>query len=377
MALCGIRVVELAGLAPAPFCGMILSDFGAHVTRIDKVGGQTDMDRLSRGKRSIALDLKHEEGVEVVRTMCTQADVLIEPFRKGVMERLGLGPARLLVDNPMLIYARMTGFGQSGIMADRAGHDINYLALSGILSCLAGKNKPPTPPINMLADFAGGGLMCAFGILVALLERHTSGKGQVVDASMVEGAAYVGTWMYTSQDLPLWGRPTGENTLDGGSHFYRTYRTSDGKYMAVGALEPKFYTQLLDGLGLDPDEVPQFGDADQLSQLLASKFSQHTQMHWCRVFDSRDACVSPVLSMQEAPNHPHNVARKSFVHSPDGKPVPQPAPRLTRTPGVVGRGGIRPHLGEHTAVILKEIGYTKSDIQALIDSGIAKLQSKI
>ena len=230
MALRGLKVIELAGLAPAPVCGMILSDFGAQVIRVDKMGNGLNYDVTARGKRSIALNVKKPEGVDILRKLCQSADVLIEPFRPGVMERLGLGPGLLTQENPKLIYARLTGFGQTGPYKDMAGHDINYLALSGVLSCLGRKTENPLPPVNLLADFAGGSFTCAMGIMAALLERSSSGQGQVIDSCMVEGAAYVGSWLF-AMGPHVWGKPRGENILDSGTHFYETYKTKDGKYL--------------------------------------------------------------------------------------------------------------------------------------------------
>ncbi|NXF89395.1 AMACR racemase, partial [Eubucco bourcierii] len=247
MALGGVRVLELAGLAPAPLCGMILADFGARVVRVDRTRSASNSDVQARGKRSLALNLKRPSGVAVLKRLCRGADVLIEPFRHGVMEKLGLGPEVLLQENPRLIYARLTGFGQTGKYAKSAGHDINYLALSGVLSKLGRKDEKPYAPLNLLADFAGGGVMCAVGIVMALYERTKSGKGQVIDASMVEGVAYLSSFLWKSQNSMLWSRPRGENLLDSGAPFYETYKTSDGKFMAVGAIEAQFYEQLLKG----------------------------------------------------------------------------------------------------------------------------------
>ncbi|KAK4315645.1 hypothetical protein Pmani_013136 [Petrolisthes manimaculis] len=337
MALRGVRVVELAGLAPAPFCAMILADFGANVVRIDRPNAP-DIDRLGRGKRSIILDLKKPQGVDIVKKLCASADVLIEPYRRGVMEKMGLGPNILTKDNPRLIYARLTGYGQDGPFADMAGHDINYLSLTGLLSMLGRKEGPPTPPINLLADFAGGGLMCALGISLALLERTRSGMGQIVDANMVEGAAYTGSWIYSSQDISwLWGKSRGCNLLDSGAHFYNTYKTKDGRYMAVGAIEPQFYHQLITLLGLDPDVVGQMDDSDSMKKVLEAKFKEKTQKEWTEIFDGKDACVTPVLTMEEAPHHPHNAYRGTFIPSSTngGQYEPRPAPYLSRTPGSV------------------------------------------
>ncbi|KAG5834091.1 hypothetical protein ANANG_G00257580 [Anguilla anguilla] len=243
MALAGVRVIELAGLAPAPFCGMVLADFGARVIRVDRTKVAMAMDKQARGKQSVALNLKKPQGVAVLKRLCLQSDVV----RTGVMEKLGLGPDELLQENPRLVYARLTGFGQCGSYATSAGHDINFLAMSGLLSMLGRPADDPQPPLNLLADFAGGGLMCALGITLALLERHASGRGQVIDASMVEGAAYMGSFVWKSRAIGLWNRPRGQNMLDGGAPYYGTYLTADGKHMAVGAVEPQFYDQLLQG----------------------------------------------------------------------------------------------------------------------------------
>jgi len=371
MALKGIRVVELAGLAPAPFCGMILSDFGANVIRVDKAKGSVDIDRLDRGKRSIALDLKHASGQAIVHKLCSKADVLIEPFRRGVMEKLSLGPQLLLKENPSLVYARLTGFGQNGPYADRAGHDINYIALAGILSTIGRKNDKPIAPINLLADFAGGGMLCALGICMALLERTRSGLGQVIDANMVEGSAYLGTWLWTSQDMYIWGKPRGENVLDTGSHCYDTYKTKDGKYVAVGALEPQFYAALLEGL--NAGEIDQFDDSDAGKSKLSSVFATKTREEWMEIFEGKDACVMPVLDLKEAPLHRHNQERQSFLKLPNGHHVPRPAPLLTRSPACPNL--TRPSIGQHTEEILKEVGYTQQEINCLEKENVVKINS--
>ncbi|XP_068236519.1 alpha-methylacyl-CoA racemase isoform X2 [Palaemon carinicauda] len=371
MALRGIKVVELAGLAPAPFCGMILSDFGANVIRVDKPTGP-HIDRSGRGKRSVVIDLKKPDGINVVKRMCSKADILIEPYRPGVMEKIGLGPADLMKENPKLIYARLTGFGQTGPYAEMAGHDINYVAISGLLSMLGRKEGKPTPPINLLADFAGGGLMCAFGISLALLERSKSGLGQVIDASMVEGAAYTGSWLYSSRDLYIWKGSRGSNWLDSGVHFYDTYETKDGKYMAVGAIEPQFYQQFITLLGLTTEEVGQLDDPDEMKKIIGKSFSAKTREEWTKVFEGKDACVTPVLSMDEAPLHPHNVARGSFIKASDGHFEPKPAPLLSRTPGTVIEGAIAPKVGQHTCEVLNELGYTKQEIDALLCNNVAE-----
>ncbi|KAJ8395634.1 hypothetical protein AAFF_G00031150 [Aldrovandia affinis] len=371
MALAGVRVIELAGLAPAPFCGMILADFGARVIRVDRTKVTMAMDTLARGKQSVALNLKKPEGVAVLKRLCVQSDVVIEPFRKGVMEKLGLGPDELQQENARLIYARLTGFGQSGLYATSAGHDINYLAMSGLLSMLGRKTEEPYAPLNLVADFAGGGLMCALGIVLALLERSRSGKGQIIDASMVEGAAYVGSFMWKSRSIGMWNRPRGENMLDGGAPYYDTYQTSDGKHMAVGALEPKFYDQLIQGLGLDPANLPpqmSFSDWPELKQIFSRTFASRTQAEWCDVFDGTDACVTPVLPLDEVHSHPHNRERGSFQKDIQGEVSPRPAPVLSRTPATpcLSRD---PLIGEHTVSVLEEFGYGAAEVEQLLSSG--------
>ncbi|NXK55586.1 AMACR racemase, partial [Chauna torquata] len=368
MALSGLRVLELAGLAPAPLCGMILADFGACVVRVDRVlHSAVASDVQGRGKRSLALDLKRPQGAAALKRLCRGADVLIEPFRHGVMEKLGLGPEVLLQENDRLIYARLTGFGQTGKYAKSAGHDINYVALSGVLSKLGRKCENPYAPINLLADFAGGGVLCAMGILTALYERTRSGKGQVVDASMVEGIAYVSSFLWKSQNTGIWSRPRGENLLDGGAPFYETYKTSDGRFMAVGAIEHQFYEQLIKGLGLNSDELPDqmsFSDWPEMKKTFASIFAKKTQREWCSIFDGTDACVTPVLSFDEAASHQHNKQRGSFITNDQEEISPRPAPLLSRTPAVPSLKR-DPFIGEHTEEILLEYGFTKQEIAKL------------
>ncbi|NXI45112.1 AMACR racemase, partial [Galbula dea] len=367
MALRGVRVLELAGLAPAPLCGMILADFGAQVVRVDRTSSAATPDVQARGKRSLALDLKRPSGAAALKRLCCGADVLIEPFRHGVMEKLGLGPEVLLQVNPRLIYARLTGFGQTGKYAKSAGHDINYLALSGVLSKLGRKDENPYAPLNLLADFAGGGVMCALGIVTALYERTRSGKGQIIDASMVKGVAYLSSFLWKSQNLELWSRPRGENMLDSGAPFYETYKTSDGKFMAVGAIEPQFYEQLIKGLGLDSDKLPSqwsFSDWPKMKKKIASVFAQKTQAEWCSIFDGTDACVTPVLSFHEVASHQHNKQRNSFIKNDQEEISPRPAPLLSRTPAVPSFKR-DPFIGEHTEEILLEHGFTKEEISEL------------
>ncbi|XP_055693048.1 alpha-methylacyl-CoA racemase [Lutzomyia longipalpis] len=362
MALKGVRVLELAGLAPAPFCGMILSDFGATVTRIDKAP-QNFLDTLKDGKRNIAINLKHEEGRNIVRKLCRVSDVLIEPYRPGIMEKLGLGPEILMSENPRLIYARLTGFGQNGALAQRAGHDINYLAISGILSFLGRKHEKPTPPVNLLADFAGGGLLCAFGILAALLARQNTGRGQIVDSSMVEGAAYVSSFLTRSQSLPIWGRNRGENTLDTGCFFYDTYETKDNKFMSVGCLEEQFFQTMLKTLGIE-GQLTQFDDNEKGRKMLEGIFRTKTQKEWSDLFESTDSCVYPVLHWTDAPHHLHNKERNVFYNS--NAMIPNPAPKLSETPAVSSVAKKEKDQWENIQEILSEIDYNAEKIKELV-----------
>ncbi|XP_028604305.2 alpha-methylacyl-CoA racemase [Podarcis muralis] len=368
MALRGVRVLEMAGLAPAPLCGLILADFGAEVVRVDRSPrAAVSSDVQGRGKRSLALDLKQPRGAETLRRLCQKADVLIEPFRPGVMEKLGLGPDIVLQDNPKLIYARLTGFGQLGKYAKLAGHDINYLAVSGVLSKLGRKDENPYAPINLLADFAGGGVMCAMGIIMALYERTKSGKGQVIDASMVEGTAYLSSFLWKSQSIGLWNRSRGENLLDSGAPFYETYKTKDGKFMAVGALEPQFYKQFISGLGLDDSNLPgqmSFSDWPAMKNMFADLFSKKTQAEWCEIFNDMDACVTPVLAFDAAASHPHNKERGSFLKNDQEEISPRPAPLLSRTPATPSSKR-DPFIGEHTEDILLDYGFSKEEISQL------------
>lgn len=372
MVLRGVRVVELAGLAPGPFCGMVLADFGARVVRVDRLGSVGDVSLLARGKRSLLLDLKRPQGAAVLRRMCARADVLLDPFRSGVMEKLQLGPATLLQDNPKLIYARLSGFGQSGSFSKAAGHDINYLALSGVLSKIGRSGENPYPPLNLLADFGGGGLMCTLGIVLALFERTRSGQGQVIDANMVEGTAYLSSFLWKTQHTWLWGQPRGQNMLDGGAPFYTTYKTADGEFMAVGAIEPQFYELLLKGLGLESDELPaQMSVADwpEMKKKFADVFAKKTKAEWCRIFDGTDACVTPVLTFEEALHHSHNRERASFITNEEQQASPRPAPQLSRTPALpsVKRECF---VGEHTEEVLREFGFSQEEINQLHSDGI-------
>ncbi|XP_011505838.1 PREDICTED: alpha-methylacyl-CoA racemase [Ceratosolen solmsi marchali] len=377
MSLRGIKVIELAGLAPVPFCGMLLADFGATVIRIDKFD-EPSLDCLGNGKRSIALNLKSEKGAKIFERLCDESDVILDPYRSGVMEKLKLGPESLMSRNRKLIYARLTGFGQTGPYAKMAGHDINYLSLSGLLSKFGRCDEKPTPPLNFAADFGGGGLICAFGIMLALHERHTSQKGQIIDASMVEGTAYLGSWFYKSQNISmLWDQRRGKNLLDTGRPFYDTYETKDKRYMAVGALEPKFYAAFLNKLELSEDEFSQFDNFEKSRAKFEEIFKTKTQDEWCKIFDGSDACVTPVLNFDNVASHKHNSSQKSFTLGKDNLVVPNPAPRLSRTPGVscaTQTPNIIP--GEHTIEILTEHNFTPDEIKNFIDNNIVAHSQK-
>ncbi|XP_043467801.1 alpha-methylacyl-CoA racemase [Leptopilina heterotoma] len=382
MPLKGIKVLEMAGLAPGPFCGMILADFGATVTKIERIGENIFPDCLSNGKKSISLDLKNERGIEIVKKLSMKSDVIIDPFRKGVMEKLKIGPEDLMKTNKKLIYARLTGYGQYGSFADCAGHDINYLSLSGLLSLFGRHHENPIPPANVISDFGGGGLMCALGIILALFDRSKTQMGQIIDANMVEGTAYLGSWIFRSQNVAaLWGQPRGKNILDTGSHFYNTYETKDGQYMSVGAIEPKFYAILLEKLELTEDDCPQFVDFEENKRKLEKIFKQKTQEEWYKIFDYSDACVTPVLTLDKVKNHSHNKERGTFSLDDDETLIPNPAPKLSRTPGL--SNGSRysfTNTGEHTLEILAALGYNSSEINNFISSGIvysAKKQAKL
>ncbi len=341
-ALTGIRVVELAGLAPGPFGCMVLADLGADVVLVDLPGGAGPLvpqaGPLQRGRRTVTLDLKTPDGLTGLLALVEKADVLVEGYRPGVAERLGFGPETCEKINPRLVYGRMTGWGQDGPLASAAGHDIDYLAIAGALEPLGRPGERPHAPINLLADFAGGGMLLAVGVLAALLERERSGRGQVVDAAMVDGSALLTTFLHGMISDGMWRGGRGENLLDGGAPFYDTYRASDGGYLAVGALEPQFYAALLKGLGLDddPDLPAQFERRrwPELRRVFTERFASRTRDEWAQVFAGLDACVSPVLTPAEAPGHPHNRARSAFVEV-GGTLQPAPAPRFGRTPASV------------------------------------------
>lgn len=368
--LAGLKVLEMAGTAPGPFACMMLADQGAEVLRLDRADkvraeAAAPVDPLARNRRSVAVDIKSAEGVGLVKRLAAQADVIVEGFRPGVMERSGLGPEVLLELNPRLVYARMTGFGQDGPLAPRAGHDINYIAVAGALEPIGRAGERPLAPLNLVGDFGGGGMMLAFGILAALHERSSSGLGQVVDAAMVDGAALLSGFIHGLQAEGNWSYERGTNLLDGGAPFYDTYETADGRYMAVGALEGRFYAQLLQGLGIEPDELPQRMSRrnwDTLRQRFAEAFGQRTRDEWSVVFADLDACVSPVLAPHEVADSPHARARNGFVDV-DGVQQPSPAPRFSRTPPGVPSA---PHsAGADTDEALADWGLDPAEISAL------------
>lgn len=342
--LAGLRVVEIAGIGPAPFCAMLLADLGADVVRIERRSGESDglqvdrrFDVMNRGRRGIALDLKQPEAIADALSIIDVADVLIEGFRPGTMERLGLGPDLCLARNPRLVYGRMTGWGQTGPLAHAAGHDINYIALSGVLHASGRAGAPPVPPLNLVGDLGGGGLLLAFGLLAAVLERVRSGRGQVVDASMVEGSALLMTLFYGLYASGGWRDAHGSNLLDSAAHFYDVYETADAKFVSVGAVEARFYVELMTALGLSADDAQQRFERStwaQRKEQVAAAFRTRTRAEWCEVLEGTDACFAPVLGLAEAPHHPHNVSRGTFVDI-GGILQPAPAPRFSRTPPAV------------------------------------------
>lgn len=355
--LTGLRVLELAGIGPAPFAAMLLSDLGADVVRIDRPGaGAAKHDVTARGRRSLALNLKADADRETLLNAAEKADVLIEGFRPGVLERLGLGPDVLLARNPRLVVGRMTGWGQDGPLAERAGHDIAYIALTGALDAIGPKGGPPVPPLNLVGDYGGGALYLAFGIVAALLERERSGQGQVIDAAVVDGTASLMAIFHWFAADGMSRLATGEGFLAGAAPFYRCYRCADGEHVAVGPIEPQFYAELLARLDLAPDALG--GQHDEAAwpeahAALEARFAEKPRADWLALFEDSDACVAPVLSLNEAPEHPHMKARGVYVEV-DGQTQPAPAPRFSRTPG--GVQGPPPAAGEGGAEALKAWG---------------------
>jgi alpha-methylacyl-CoA racemase len=378
--LSGIKVVELPNIGPTQFAGMALGDLGAEVLRLDRAtsvaSGAGTMPAspyasLDRNRRSVGVDLKHPDGVATVLRLCERADVLIEGFRPGVAERLGVGPDECRGRNPRLVYGRMTGWGQDGPLAHDVGHDINYISLAGVLAHIGPTGGPPVPPINLVGDFGGGGLLLAFGILAALVERGISGEGQVVDAAMVDGAAMQMSVFVGLSAMGFWNDARGTNLLDGGAHFYGAYETSDGEYVSIASYEPQFYAELaglLGPLGIDLDPAAQMDTSTwpDLKARMAELFRTRTRDQWVEFFAGHDVCFAPVLTMNEARAHPHNVARKTFIEV-DGAPQPAPAPRFSRTPGAVERAPVVP--GADTDTALADWGLSEGEVAALRASG--------
>jgi len=377
--LAGLKVIELAGIGPAPLCATLLSDMGAEVIRVDRtepsglgIGSTPKYDLLGRSRRNLAVDLKRPEGVEVVLRLVKQADALIEGFRPGVMERLGLGPEVCWQHNPKLVYGRMTGWGQDGTVAHAAGHDINYIALAGVLNAIGRKGSAPVPPLNLVGDFGGGGMFLAFGVMAALWEAARSGKGQVVDAAMTEGAAYLALPLFGMVASGFFKEERGVNILDTGAPFYEVYETKDGKYVAIGSIEPKFYAEMLEKTGMAGEALPKQMDREkwpEMKERFAAVFRTRTREEWTRIMEGSDVCFAPVLSFTEATQHSHAKARGSFLEV-DGVVQPAPAPRFSRS-------GYRtptkaPYQGEHSEAVLKDWGFTSNEIARLKDAGTVK-----
>jgi alpha-methylacyl-CoA racemase len=375
----GLRVIELASIGPGPMCAMLLADMGADVVRIDRTepsGLGVAMDRRfevnGRSRRSVALDLKSPAGRAAVLRLVAGADMLIEGFRPGVAERLGLGPAECHAHNPALVYGRMTGFGQSGPLSQAAGHDLNYIALSGALHAIGPAGGKPVPPLNLVGDYGGGALYLAMGLLAALHERKASGRGQVVDAAMVDGAASLASIFYGLHAAGQWDAPRGENLLDGGAPFYDSYETADGRWVSLAALEPKFFAQLAEALGLEPRFVQRQYDRrlwPEMRAAIAAAVRQRTRDAWCEALEGSDTCFAPVLDFDEAPQHRHARARGAFVDV-GGMLQPAPAPRFDRTPA--GHPRPAPEVGQHTDELLREAGCSAEDIAALRAAGSAR-----
>ncbi|MCY4199376.1 MAG: CaiB/BaiF CoA-transferase family protein [Gammaproteobacteria bacterium] len=368
----GMKIIELAGIGPGPFCGMMLSDMGADVIRIDRIANapRRPFEILARNRRSIAVDLKRPEGIELVLKLCEGADGLFEGFRPGVTERLGLGPDDCMERNPQLVYGRMTGWGQEGPIAGAAGHDINYIALAGALHGIGFAGDRPVPPLNLVGDFGGGGMLLAFGMVCGMLEASRSGQGQVIDAAMIDGTAALMAMFYGMKAAGVWKDERGVNLLDTGSHFYNTFETSDGKHICIGSIEPQFYAELLERAALDADTFGEQMNPErwpQQTEALAQVFKQKTRDEWCEIMEGTDVCFAPVLSLSEAPNHPHNVARGTF-ETHDGLVQPAPAPRFSRTRGEIRNNARAP--GEDGREVLQDFGFSSEEVTALEASSV-------
>jgi alpha-methylacyl-CoA racemase len=368
----GVRVIELAGIGPGPLAGQLLADLGADVISIDRKAEPRLPDRPKdanrRNKRSVAVNLKADGAADIVLRLCERADILIEGYRPGVAERLGLGPDAVHAINPALVYGRLTGWGQTGPLAARAGHDINYISITGALAAI-GETGRPVPPLNLVGDYAGGSLMLVFGVMAALVRARTTGKGDVIDAAMTDGSAAIMSLIHSLRASGLWQDRREANLIDGGAPFYRCYETSDGRFMAVGAIEPQFFAELLNGLEADPSwAAKQYDQAEwpAMQDAFAKAFKNRTRNEWTGRFEATDACVSPVLDMAEAPHHPHNQARGTFREL-DGYPQPAPSPRFASGNADFRRGAF--FQGEDTINVLKEVGYSAEEIQRMIDAG--------
>jgi alpha-methylacyl-CoA racemase len=372
--LSGIKIIEVGGIGPGPFCGMMLSDMGANIIRVERKGGLSlsdpKYDLLTRNRKSISINLRNPQGAETLLKMIEQVDALQEGFRPGVMEKLGIGPDNCLKRNPRLVYGRMTGWGQEGPLARAAGHDINYIALSGALHSIGRKDQCPVPPLNLVGDFGGGGMLLAFGMVCALLEIQKSGQGQVVDAAMTDGSATLMTMIYGLKAAGLWTNKPGTNLLDTGAHFYDTYETADKKFIAIGAIEPQFYELLLKFAEIDdPDFQNQldFAQWPQLKEKLTILFKTKTRDAWCKIMEGSDVCFAPVLSMSEAPEHPHNKQRNTFIEN-NGVLQPAPSPRFSRTAPEIKNPPPTP--GQDTESVLADFGFSVGEIDSLKSSEV-------
>jgi len=373
----GLKIVEMAGIGPAPMCAMLLADLGATVLRIDRqqasglgLPSTTRFSIMNRSRHAIAVDLKQRGGVDLVLRLVTAADALIEGFRPGVMERLGLGPDACLARNPKLVYGRMTGWGQDGPLAQAAGHDLNYISLAGVAHSIGRAGQPPTPPLNLVGDFGGGALYLAFGVACGLIEAQRSGKGQVVDAAMVDGAASLMTIFFALHAAGHFSMKRGENVLDSGAFFYDVYECADGKYVSLAAIEDKFLAEFLERMEIDPKEMPPKMEKARWPEAkakLAARFRTRTREEWCRLLEGSDACFAPVLTLEEAPNHPHNMARGTFVEV-DGIVQPGPAPRFSRTPA--GKPMPPEAPGARGNASLAHWGFSAGEIEGLTRSGV-------
>ena len=374
--LSGIKIVEMAGIGPGPMCAMLLSDMGAEVLRIDRmqdaglgIARDPRFDLMNRGRRNVAIDVKSAAGRDTVLKLTEQADAIIEGFRPGVMERLGLGPDVCLARNPALVYGRMTGWGQEGTISHAAGHDINYIALTGALNSVGQNGGPPVVPLNLFGDFGGGALYLAFGVACGIIEARQSGQGQVVDAAMTDGCASLMTMFYGMMASGSWTDARGSNAVDGGSHFYTVYETKDGKYVSIGSIEAKFYAELLEKTGLTNSDLPaQFEQSEwpAMKQRFTEVFKTKTRDEWTEIMEGSDVCFAPVLNLSEAPSHPHNIARQTFV-SVDGVTQPAPAPRFSRTVPEIQRPPAR--RGQHTDEALADWGFGAQELSDLRSEG--------